>query len=732
MGLYTQAIPSLHNGVSQQSPAVRSTDQLEEQINGWSSIADGTGKRPGSEVVSKLATTAPANAHIHAIDRDGDEQYIAIANGGTIRVFDFDTGTEQEVLAPGGWGYLSGVTDWSADVAMFTVADYTFVVNKKRAAAMAALGQDSITPAAYQLWLNRVHGVNEEGQSYAPGAAYQYEPNPNIGPLTGTVQSFQKLPEGAANGAVYKITGSDETNFTSYYVRRNAGVWDECVAPGLVNAIDPATMPHALVRQYDGRWTFAPYSWAPRRVGDYDTNPNPGFIGRTISSVFFYQNRLALLYDENVTLSVAGDFGNFWRMTTLDAIDSDVIDVAATTTRVSLLQHAVPFNDGIVLFADRTQFAMSNGEAGLSASSIAIKPVTNYEVSRRAAPVPLGTEVYFPSEKNGWATIREYTRLADSDATSAADVTAHVPRYIPAGVHQLVGASDLNALFVLTDGAPSCVYVYQFYWVDAQTKAQSAWHHWDFGLNVRVMAGAYLKGYLYVLLSRPDGLWLERINLQAGAVSPGASLPIHYDRLVAVTGVYNPATQKTQFQLPYTDTPESPLRVVRGAAFGPLAMSLIDPIDYQFLAGNVLVINGNHAAGQVFVGAQYTFKLVFSKQYIRRGDGTAVTTGRLQLRTFTVTYNATGFFRTEVQPYGKAMDPEVEEIIPAKLADFTGKTLGSADLRLGTPQRASGDYSFQVYGEAEQAIIAITNRTHVSSTFVSAEWEAFYFNRART
>ncbi|MFN3582780.1 hypothetical protein [Phenylobacterium sp.] len=731
MSLVTQAIPSLHNGVSQQSPLVRAPDQCEEMVNGWASLSEGTGKRPPTEQVATILPSAPTNAKVHEINRDASEQYIAIATDGVIRVYDFATGQEVPCSAPAGWGYLTGVTDWATDLALYTVADYTFVVNKKRVCAMLPAGADQVPQDSEAAWLNRTFGVDANGVPYGPGAAYQYAVNPG-GTLTGTVQAFNKLPETAAEGAIYKVQGTEETGFVSYYVRYSSGVWDETVAPGLQNAIDPGTMPHALIRQANGEFRFVPFSWAPRRVGDTETNPNPGFIGRTISGVFFYQNRLAFLYDENCVLSCAGDFGNFWRMTVLDYIDSDVIDVAATSTRVSLLRHAVPFNDGIVLFSDQTQFAMSNGEMGVSPMSVAIRPVTNYEVAHRAPPVALGTEVYFASEKNGWATIREYSRMADSDATSAADITAHVPRYIPAGVHQLAPAADLNAVFVLTDGAPNRVFVYQFYWVDAQNKAQSAWHVWEMGWNDRVMSAAYLKGYLYLLIARPNGLSLERINLQAGARPYGASQRVHLDRLTQVVGVYDPARQRTYFNLPYRhEEVLAPVRVVRSDAVGPRAMSLISPDDYVFEADNMVLSVPGNEAGVHLVGVQYTFRFVFSKQYLRRGDGTPVTTGRLQLRTFTINYRETGFFRTEVQPYGAATDPQVEEVLPAKLADFTGKTLGAVELRLGTPQVATGDYAFQVYGEAEAAVIALTNRTHVASTFVSAEWEAFYFNRAR-
>ncbi|KAK0340048.1 hypothetical protein LTR94_032096, partial [Friedmanniomyces endolithicus] len=159
----------------------------------------------------------------------------------------------------------------------------------------------------------------------------------------------------------------------------------------MVNAIDSLSMPHALVRQLDGSFVFAPFSWAPRRMGDEDTNPNPAFIGRTINSVIFYQNRLGFLTDDATVMSAAGEF-------------------AATTTEVAILKHALPFNDGVLLFSDQVQFSLSNGEDGLNATSVAIRPVTFYNVASRAAPVAIGSEAYFASEQAGWATIREYSR----------------------------------------------------------------------------------------------------------------------------------------------------------------------------------------------------------------------------------------------------------------------------------------------------------------------------------
>jgi hypothetical protein len=122
----------------------------------------------------------------------------------------------------------------------------------------------------------------------------------------------------------------------------DGSVWNETVAPGLANAIDELTMPWALVRQGDGSFVFAPFSWKPRRVGDLTTNPMPPFIGRTIRDVFFYQNRLGFAVDDGVVFSASGDLGDFWRRTVLDYIDSDTIAASAATTDVAILTMRSP------------------------------------------------------------------------------------------------------------------------------------------------------------------------------------------------------------------------------------------------------------------------------------------------------------------------------------------------------------------------------------------------------
>lgn len=735
MTLVTDTLPGLQNGVSQQSPLVRSKEQVEDLQNGWCSLADGTGKRPPTEHVARLMDTIGGTAYVHEINRE-DESYIAIASAGSIRVFGLD-GVEHTVTAPLGYPYLGGITDFPSQLRMVTVADYTFVVNQTKVVAMSPGETDQWS--GYVAWINRTYGNDTNGTPFGPGLGYSYAPNPTS-QFLGAVQTYEKLPTTASDGDCYQVqtttsaSSGGSMSFTGYYVRRNGGVWDECCLPGTGQYIDSQTMPWALVRNTDGTFVFRPFAFAPRRVGDTQTNQAPGFVGRTINDVFFYQNRLAFLYDENVILSCAGDFGNFWRNTVLDYLDSDVIDFAPTSAKVSILKAAATFGDGVMLTSSETQFSMSNGELGLSAASLAVKPVTFYPVNTTAGLVAMGSDVYFCSEQNGWATVREYVREPGEYATSASDVTAHVPRYVPAGVRRLIGATDLNCLLVLTDGDPSAVYVYQYYWLTSTQKAQSAWHRWTLGTGnggfaagTTILSGTYLKGYLYLLLQRPDGVHLERVDIRSGAKPSNASHQVNLDRRCAVAGVAQP-NGTTLFTLPFNPE-QSSFRIVRGSDHPTRPMSLIDPSTYFWANLNMVTVPGSETGFTAYAGNAYEFRLTFSKQYVRKGDGSPVTTGRCVLRTMTVSYRDAAYFKTEVAPYGGP--PVVQEVLPGKVAEFSGKVLGSRDLILNQPVYAEGKYTFTVGGQADVATITLSNDTHVGATFISAEWEAFYFNRAR-
>ena len=737
MSLVAQTIPSLFNGVSQQPATLRLASQGEDQINAYSTVVDGLSKRPPFEHVTKITNTQLSNsAHIHTINRDTDERYIVIVTDGNLEVYDIN-GTQKTVNAPAGTSYLE-LNGAQADGAfsLVTIADYSFLINKS--VVVSSKAPEITEPPQLQNddWAHVAYGSGYFGGIQNSLLRLNYYNTQGSPSDKGSVQTFADLPHPEDDtppqeGDLYKVAGYDEDSFGSYYVIRKGGVWEETVKPGQSSGLDELTMPHALIREADGTFSFKPFAWQVRQFGDVETNPDPTFVGSKLKDIFYYKNRLGVVAGENVVFSGAGAYDNFYRSTVTALLDSDLVDVAVSSAKVSELEYAVPFQNNLMLFSDQTQFVL-NVEELLTPTSVSIDTATEYDVATNVRPVGVGSDVYFVTETGTHSRVREYFVKGDgSNDSTAGDITAHVPRYLPRGIRKISGNSneDLLCLISSEPGLENRIYVYKFFW-NHEGKVQSAWSYWEISPadNAKIISVASLENHIYILVERTDGVYLERADVQSGYVTADLDHAVLLDRLTAITGVYLAGSDETQFTLPYPVVDQANFEMVRGSSFPGQVMTLIDPSSYSWSDSTTLIVPGDETAGEVHVGTPYQMKYTFSEQFVKRG-GDAITTGRFMLRTFILYYTDTAFFSTSVAPYG--ISPEIESVVPSQLADFTGKTIGESSLVLGEPVYATGRYAFQVYGNSQDATISLLNDTHVQSSFQSVEIEGFYTNRAR-
>lgn len=127
MPLYTQSIKNLKGGISQQPDILRYQDQGQRQVNCWSSESEGLQKRPPTVFRKRLTGDFGSAPKFHLINRDEFEQYYIVFTGTGIRVVDL-AGTDYTVT--GDQTYVKTVTPRD-DIRVITVADYTFIVNRK-------------------------------------------------------------------------------------------------------------------------------------------------------------------------------------------------------------------------------------------------------------------------------------------------------------------------------------------------------------------------------------------------------------------------------------------------------------------------------------------------------------------------------------------------------------------------------------------------------------------------
>ena len=394
------------------------------------------------------------------------------------------------------------------------------------------------------------------------------------------VDSITDLPLICQDGHVIKVNGDQSSNQDDYYLKFTAdesgefttGKWEEAAQPGSYKGLDGATMPHTLIRKIDdGSGTvtgtayakyfqWAPFTWTDRVAGDSDTNPSPSFVGKTIRGMFLHQNRLGLLSDQNMIMSEVGLYGNFWRTTVLTLVDSDPIDIGVGHNRVSLLNHAVPFNQRLYLFSDRTQFVVN--QSPMTPSNTTIVTTAEYENSPSVGGVSMGSSIYFPFKTEGYGRVLElYPTGETPTSVEVLDSTKHIPRYMAGEIRTLSGSTTESMLVATSSNRPNVLYVLS-YFEQGKKRVQSAWQRFVVGGDCEILSAEFIEENLYLLIKRTEGLFLETVTFGSGLVDTDSDFRVTLDRRIKDTDLagisYSEADHQTTITLPYNlDTIET-------------------------------------------------------------------------------------------------------------------------------------------------------------------------------
>ena len=557
------------------------------------------------------------------------------------------------------------------------------------------------------------------------------------------VQKFSSLPARCVNGYTVEVSGDQTSGFDRYYVKyetdgngTDGGVWKETIKGGEPYKLDASTMPHALIRQADGTFSFEPLPYEPRKVGDLESNPMPSFVGRRISDIFFHRNRLGFISDENVIFSRTGDFFNFFRGTATAVLDDDPIDVGVSHVKVSLLRHAVPFAETLLLFSDQTQFQLAKTDV-LTPNTVAINQTTEFECSLKAKPVGAGSYVYFTVNRGQFTGVKEYYVDTDTETLDANEITGHVPRYIPGDVFKITVSGTEDCLCLLSDRAPNKIFVYKYYWSENE-KMQASWSHWEFAPDCRILNADFIKSALYLVVQRPDGIHLEVMNLEPGKTEDNWNILVHLDQKLTERQVLSVTFDQgdpnlegdsvTRVVLPYrlSSTDPKGLQVVTAPGGNRPPGIVVDNFTLENSSTNTtVVLKGDWRNQPFYIGTPYVFRYKLSPLAVREeapgGGQNVIGSGRLQLRRMTILYDKTGYFRVEVTPFNRSTYRYV----------FSGRVVGSANNVIGKVVVEGGRFKFPLMGRNDQIEITLINDSYLPCYFLSAEWEGFFTLRSK-
>lgn len=797
MGLVSQSVKNLKGGISQQPDILRFSNQGALQINGWSSETQGLQKRPPTKLIKRLYSTGALGVKplVHLINRDSSEQYYVSFFGTGIAVHDLN-GTEYTVRGYNGYANCS---DPRNDLRLVTVADYTFVTNRKTVTAMGSTLTSPGYPALTSRGIVNVRGgqygrtlqilinggvygniqmpngsaekvpagqpyagmnqvdmtdanwiastmaaqinaaLNASGWSAVAGAGWIMITAPYAGAFATLqtkdgygdtlmnafiyqVQSFNKLPAQAPDGYLVEVTGEGARSGDNYWVQYSLSgkVWKEVAKPGIIAGLNQYTMPHALVRAADGQFDWTPMTWDGRTCGDDNTNPMPSFIGDRINDIFFFRNRLGFISGENVVMSRTAKYFNFFPASVSALSDDDPIDVAISHNRVSILKYAVPFAEQLLLWSDQAQFVLSSNGI-LSSKTVELNLTTEFDVSDGARPFGIGRGVYFAAPRASFTSLKRYYAIQDvSNVKSAEDVSAHVPSYLPNTVFNIHGSGTENFVSIISNGAPGNIYIYKFLYLDERLQQQS-FSHWNFGTNVKVLASASIGSYMYLMLDRPEGIMLERIEFTQSTID------------ISMEPYRTYMDQKKLIQIGAYDIDKNTSSVTIESILGGLPSG--DSVFYTIDAAGVLVrhegpwpsgskltFQGNRSGEYVVFGREYEFQYEFSKFLIKQtaDDGSTSTEdiGRLQLRRAWLNFENSGAFEVNVNNGSSQF-----------VYAMSGGRLGTQTF-LGSLSLGTGQFKFPVTGNAQAQRVTISSSNPNPLNIIGCGWEGNYMRRS--
>lgn len=788
----SQRIPNLLGGVSQQPDSLKLPGQVTQADNCIPDPTYGLQKRPGLKLVSSL-NGATDDGRWFTIFRDSQEKYVGqFAPDGTLRMWNALTGASMTVNTPAATAtaYVAGINEEDFD--MLQINDFNFILNRSKTVSTLSTTSPTSNPEA--LIIVRVAGYDTKYTVKLDGTTYTYQTpatgnvdtdtvvtgimnslpggftktkTANVihitratdftieatgGLTSNSVEAFKSsvrdvadLPGSCIDGMVLKIQNLEALEGDEYYVKftvkgsGNSGVgsWEETVGPGITTFIDPDTMPHAIIRESNGTFTFRSLNqadksgddlyWVERRVGDDESNPMPTFVGGKITGISFFRNRLVLLAGTNVVCSQPGSFFNMFRVSALTTSDADAIDLSSGSLKPVSMRYAVDVQQGLLLFSEHAQFILTAEGDSFGPSNSQLRSFSNLTTNPNVAPVETATSVVFADSNQGFSAVTEMLVTSAENRPQIADLSRTSPNYVPGDLKSIVSNTSATMISFLGKSTPKDLYIFK-YFNSGNERVLASWIRWRLPGHCLLQATDHDKYYFVtaqqgsVCLSTATVL----VDVEGTAVNQNGiayeyrmdlftnTLTVAYDSVKDVTRVLFPTGTYDSTLTPLVIVDDTATE--RGALF-------VNPTHGNNGTNDFVEVAGNRTtANQITLGYQYEMSVGIPK-----------------------------FFRRALQPAG-GVESDVINIPRVHRMVIQSTDSGPFAASVAVKGRTTKTYSFSqvvaneypantvplpeiidntipVYGKGTDADVTLTSNTPFPLSFIAATWFGVYANR---
>ena len=651
------------------------------------------------------------------------------------------------------------------------------ILNGLKSAVNSSLANVTAEVIGSGLFLN---GTAADSVNFLGGAV-----NENMSVIGQKAQDISRLPAMNKHGYVAQIANTADLDTDDYYVKfiadngaSGVGNYEETVRPHnfasnsdpMKAGLDPATMPHALINNRNGTFTFVKLDettansqgnenyWKDRLVGDNTSNPFPTFKGGTIQEMFFHRNRLGIISGENVVMSQPGRYFDFFIVSAIAASDDNPIDITVSDIKPAFINHVLPIQKGIMMFSDSGQFLLFTESDIFSPKTARLKKVSSYECDETIQPVDLGTSVLFTSNVSAYARAFEATIIDDDTPPNIIEQTRVVPEFLPKDITK---STNSAAIGITTYGKKGESEIYHYKYYNAgQKREQSAWYSWTLTGTMQHMlytAGSFftvtfhdgsykLCRYEYVADADSTRSYVLGTGTVGSPLQTSRQFEAHLDNMTIATNVAGSAQtttapEKTVLRIPYVPANTTNLFMVGLSGNDSDGDSIAGTVRQADAVGSVTISGVVHgtvtfnninlsSSAKIAVGYKYTSIIELPTYYFNVGNNAYDTEGELRISGITFELGVGGpmeFHLTSPFEYVDAsgnVTKDIDDYVQFESGMFTNSSVFDkppADLarRVRVPiQRKNEKYTLQIQVPDP-----------FSTAIISGSWDGNYSNK---
>ena len=620
-----------------------------------------------------------------------------------------------------------------------------------------------------------MHGSAADGVNFLGGAV-----NENMSVIGQKAQDVSRLPAMCKQGYVAQISNTADLETDDYYVKfeanngtSGAGSWEETVRPhnfdgsgndDMLKGLDPATMPHALINNRNGTFTFVKLDettatannnlnyWKDRVVGDDSSNPYPTFTGGKIQEMFFHRNRLGFISGENIVMSQPGNYFDFFIVSAISASDDNPIDITVSDVKPAFINHVLPIQKGMMMFSDNGQFLLFTESDIFSPKTARLKKVASYECDSSIQPVDMGTSVLFTSNVAAYARAFEAVVIDDDTPPTMTEQTRVVPEFLPKDITKSANSSAIGIVSYVKKG-DSNVFHYKYY-NTGNKREQSAWYSWTLtgvAHHILYTGGSFFAVTLhdgtyklcrYEYVTDADS---NRTYVLGGATDDVGSplktarwFEAHLDNMTLATNVAGSAQtttspEKTVLTIPYSPTNTTDLFMVGLSGNDSDGNSIAGVVRAADAVGSNSVTFNNinlHSAAKVAVGYKYTSTIELPTYYLEVAQNAYDTDGDVRISGINFEMGVGGpveFHLTSPFSYTDANGNVTKDI--DDYVQYESGVLFNSGVFNKPPADLATSVRVPIQRKNEKYTLQIKIPDPFSTAIISGSWDGIYHNR---